>query len=69
MQIARSMTRTQFNREMRKRGWKLVGPVSLPAHVNARFIKWTKGDHVIFAPDHDIIDRHTAHKLLGEAGR
>lgn len=67
MKTSRTMTRKEFNRQMRALGWTLVGPVALPPHVKARFIKWTKGDRTILVPDHDILNGHTAHKLLGEA--
>lgn len=65
MKVSKAMTRSEFNRRMRQLGWKLVGPVA--AGPGVTFIKWTKGSKVIYAPDHDIINGHTAHKLLGEA--
>jgi len=31
------------------------------------FVRWSRGERVIYAPNHDILNRNTAFKLLGEA--
>ncbi|HEY6032691.1 MAG TPA: hypothetical protein VIV58_00490 [Kofleriaceae bacterium] len=56
--------RRDFDRQMRQRGWKRIGVIEAGP---ATFVKWVKGERVIFAPNHDLMTPHTAHKLLGEA--
>jgi hypothetical protein len=58
------MGRREFERRMRELGWRKAGVV-----VGGLFVKWTKAERTIHAPNHDILNRHTAFKLLGEAER